>query len=158
MLQTQTFQKASWTFELIVKIRIYLANQDKNAQPGRCAVGAASVSQFYKICIWLRQWQVDIVGYCNCQYSSEPPSLWHQYYSVSQAEADSCQLAPVTAALSLGDKFVGAENVARLVPATARVARWALISKCVYEMKVLGWKSISILGKNPWSGAKIASG
>ena len=64
---------------------------------------------------------------------------------MSQAEADSCQLAPVTAALSLGDKFVGAENVARLVPATASVARWALLSKCVYEMKVLGWKSISIL-------------
>ena len=48
---------------------------------------------------------------------------------MSQAEADSCQLAPVTAALSLGDKFVGAENVARLVPATASVARWALLRK-----------------------------
>ena len=64
---------------------------------------------------------------------------------MSQAEADSCQLAPVTAALHLGDKFVGAENVARLVPATASVARWALLSKGVYEMKVLGWKSIPIL-------------
>ena len=58
---------------------------------------------------------------------------------MSQAEADSCQLAPVTAALSLGDKFVGAENVARLVPATASVARWALFNKGGNGVMVLMW-------------------
>ena len=50
-----------------------------------------------------------------------------------------CQLSPVTAALSLGDKFVGAENVARLVPATASVARWAMFSEGGNEVMVLMW-------------------